>query len=140
MEKNKLMTRKAAKLFLFIGRLVLGSVFCVSGYLKVIETFRFASDIVAYDVIPHDWVPLVAGILPWVEITIGIALLTGTLLGGSALMSSILMACFIFFQASALFRGLEVSCGCFGSSSLSDPVTSLTLLRTAGLMALSGRP
>ncbi|MFI4859762.1 MAG: MauE/DoxX family redox-associated membrane protein, partial [Phycisphaerales bacterium JB063] len=108
----------------------------VSGCLKIAEPFHFMSDLMGYDIIPSAWIPYVAGLLPWIEIVVGLALLTGTFLGGGVLVSLFLMFGFIFFQASALIRGLDVTCGCFGTSSLSDSVSGWTLARTLGLAAL----
>ena len=115
-------------------RLALGALFVVTGVLKLRDPSGFATDIANYRLAPA-LAPLLAVVLPWTEIVAGAVLMA---LGAgwrraAALCIAAMMAVFTVGAGSALARGLDVSCGCFGSDSA--PITWWTVLRDVALLA-----
>jgi uncharacterized membrane protein YphA (DoxX/SURF4 family) len=77
--------------------------------------------------------------LPWVEIGIGLLLVTGALVRFAGLVGAITMLAFIIAISQAWARGLSIDCGCFGGGGTIDPSQTKYLseiIRDIGLMAL----
>jgi uncharacterized membrane protein YphA (DoxX/SURF4 family) len=116
------------------ARLLLAAVFITAGVLKLKDPLGFTTDIANYQLAPA-LAPLLAAMLPSLEIVVGIALLA---LGApwrraAALCAAGLMLVFTLAAGNAMARGLDVSCGCFGSSS--GAVGWATVLRDLALLA-----
>ena len=79
---------------------------------------------------------LVAMVLPWVELLAGVCLVGGVFVGGALLASTAMGVLFTYVLASALWRHLDISCGCF-SSSAAGKISYLTLIRAAVIMLVS---
>ena len=73
--------------------------------------------------------------LPWLELLVGICLIGGILVGGALLASITMAAMFVFALSSALYRGLEISCGCFGASG--DLIGCSTVIRACLILLFS---
>jgi hypothetical protein len=73
--------------------------------------------------------------VPVVELVVATVLLAAPRAGAVAAL--VLLIAFTVVLARAVQRGVDVSCGCFGAAS-SDPVTRVTLLRNALLVAAAG--
>ena len=58
---------------------------------------------------------LAALIIPWLELIIGILLILGLFLEGTTTITIALLMFFIFILSQAVFRGIDVHCGCFKS-------------------------
>jgi hypothetical protein len=114
-------------------RLGLGCVFLWSSLPKIRYPYDFLSAIYEYELVGPKLGMLVAMGLPWLELLVGLCLLGGIFVGGALLTTMGLAAVFVFVQASALYRGLEISCGCFSSSS-SEVVSYATLTRSIVLL------
>lgn len=102
---------------LFAFCLVVGGMFIWAGLQKVIDSLEFAQSIRNYRVVGQDISFVVALILPWVEVICGACLIIGLFRRASALLISLMLVGFIILVASAMVRGLDVECGCFGSFS-----------------------
>jgi putative oxidoreductase len=102
---------------LLILRIIVGGVFIWAGALKIADPLGFAQSIENYQVIPHTLAFLIALVLPWVEALSGAFLIIGLYKRSSALLISLLLVGFIGLVALALARGIDTSCGCFGSLS-----------------------
>lgn len=115
-------------------RLGLGGLFVYTGALKLTDPTAFAVEIHNYQLIPA-LAPLLAATLPAVELAVGAAILVGPspFRRAGALASAALMAVFTVAVGSAVARGVNISCGCFGAGS--GPVTYLTVLRDVLLLA-----
>jgi putative oxidoreductase len=116
------------------ARTLLAAVFVYAGVSKALDPAQFAEAIDRYRILP--W-PLAAGLglyLPWLEIVAGVAVFSGRLrLGALGIMAG-LGWIFVVAIASALVRGLDITCGCFGTGE----GTSLTfsLVRSLTLAVL----
>ena len=58
------------------------------------------------------WVAL---FLPWLELILGLGILLPAIRRTSAALIGLLLFIFIVLHTSAWVRGLDISCGCFGS-------------------------
>jgi putative oxidoreductase len=102
---------------LFAFRLIVGGVFIWAGVVKIADPLGFAQTIKNYRAFPHQLILAVAIVLPWVEVLSGAGLIAGLLKKSSALLTSLLLAGFIVLVGSAILRGIDTACGCFGGLS-----------------------
>ena len=123
--------RAANRWFCLVVRLYLGWVFVYASVHKIANPAGFAVDVATYDMLPLWAVNVVAIVLPWCELVAGGCLLVGFRARAAALSCAVMMVVFMIALASALARGLDMSCGCFASSSAAeeDPISYLTMLR-----------
>jgi len=113
------------------ARLYLGVVFLLACYHKILHPDQFALDVATYQFLPLALVNVFAVTLPWVELGSGAMLVAGWKSRAAALLVALMMAAFMVALASALDRGLDMSCGCFASSAVAedDPISFMTLVR-----------
>ncbi len=123
------MTRRVTRGFVFeiLLRAGLGGIFLYAGVLKVLDPQQFALDVKHYELTPwiDHWVPgvtswtiaiVIAMYLPWLEIFAGLALLARRFYHGSLLIAAGLAFVFLAAIGSAWWRGLDITCGCFGGA------------------------
>lgn len=99
-----------------IIRVALAGLFIYAGMKKLIEPNVFLSDIESYRMMPYSLAWLVALYLPALEILCGLGLLWSGMRIPSAMILIALMLAFIVAISVAWLRGLDISCGCFGTS------------------------
>jgi len=102
---------------MLIVRLALGGVLIYSGLSKVHDQWRFAVTIANFRLLPAVANQLLAVILPWMEITVGLLLVCGIWLRACGLIGLLMFGAFSIAVISALVRGLDIECGCFGTDS-----------------------
>ncbi len=102
--------RQAAAL---LSRLALGAVFIYASYDKLNGSQLFVDAVDNYRLLPRMLLHPFAIILPWVQFVTGICLVVGALVPAAALVSAGMYAMFLAAMASAIIRGLDISCGCF---------------------------
>jgi uncharacterized membrane protein YphA (DoxX/SURF4 family) len=97
-------------------RLFPGSVLLFSGYLKAIRPpEEFAALLANYWLLPPGFLVPLARAVPWVEMWVGLCLLTGFGVRRAATAAAVLYGVFVAFLAQALLRHLPMNdCGCFG--------------------------
>ncbi|HKK18932.1 MAG TPA: MauE/DoxX family redox-associated membrane protein [Opitutales bacterium] len=124
---------------LLLARLVLTWVFISAGLPKVQDPLAFSVSIENYRVVGGSLALWAAIILPWLELIIGIGLLTPWLRRASACTMAALLSLFIGLHASAWFRGLDINCGCFGQSAgaAENPDYHWLILRNLALLILA---
>jgi putative oxidoreductase len=120
---------------LLLFRIIVGGVFIWAGALKVADPLGFAQSIKNYQVVSPAPAFLIAIVLPWAEVLSGAFLIIGVFKRSSALLISLLLIGFIGLVALALARGIDTSCGCFGS--LSRRADFSLILTDAVLLAFS---
>jgi len=125
------------------GRILLGLIFIVAAYTKLHFDgawhfgdyhFFFAMAIDSYKMLPTSTAELMARALPWVELSLGLWLISGYALRWAGLAASGLMAVFIYAMTHAYLLKLEIMCGCFGNN---EKVGPLTLVRDSSLLLLA---
>ena len=126
------------------ARLILGGVFVYSGWVKAVAPAEeFAYAIETYKVVPAALTMFIAVTVPWLEIYLGVFLVTGVFTGYSAFCLGALLLGFEGLLLQAIIRKLPVtSCGCFGASKSNslgyELVQNLALLALAALAAKYG--
>ena len=118
-----------------ILRVLLGAVFCYAGVAKALNPGQFAIDIDHYRLLPYFALAPLALYVPWLEIVSGISVVFGPARRGALFVLLALNFIFTLAVGSALVRGLDITCGCFGAA-LSMPL-SLSLARNLLLGAAS---
>jgi uncharacterized membrane protein YphA (DoxX/SURF4 family) len=117
-------------------RVALAGLFVYAGATKIIDPNAFALEIARYELLP-ELANYAAAALPATELVLGLGMLAlpVTWRRSAALGALVLLLAFTFAAASAIVRGLDIECGCFGSGS--SPITWLTLLRDLALVGAS---
>jgi len=123
----------AQRVLLLACRLVLGTVFVVAAIPKIADAEGFATAIEAYEMLPLAAVNLFAILIPWVELVCGLFLISGVHIRPGAAILGFLLAVFIVAIGTAVLRGLNINCGCFGESG-GTPVGWGKVLEDIGLM------
>jgi hypothetical protein len=103
---------------------------------KIRQPYDFLSSVYNYELVGPKLGLLTAMALPWVELLVGICLIGGIFVSGALLVSIGMGAMFSFVIGSALYRGLNISCGCFSASSI-EQIGYTTLIRACVIMLLS---
>ena len=93
-------------------RCALGIVFIYASYEKILYPAKFARDISNYHIVPFGLENIVALIIPWLELFIGVGLIAGIMVDGAALISGGLFVLFIILISQAILRGYNIECGC----------------------------
>jgi len=134
------------------ARVLLGGVFIVAGGAKIGHAAFFAAQIAAFAILPQPVIGPMALLLPFLEIVLGGYLVIGLYARLAGWIATIQLLIFAAAIASAVARGLSLSCGCFGPSD--QTVTSwpeagrdvalallglLVALRGPGMLALDRR-
>jgi len=96
-------------------RLIVGLVFIYASYDKILDPISFSKNIHNFHITPIFIENLAALIIPWLELIIGILLIFGLFLEGTTTITIALLMFFIFILSQAVFRGIDVHCGCFKS-------------------------
>ena len=96
-------------------RLIVGGAFILAALLKIAGPEKFATDVSNYRLLPHGAINAVAIFLPWLELVAGLFVLTGVWLRAAALLIVSITLGFMVVIVSALTRGLNIECGCFGT-------------------------
>jgi hypothetical protein len=98
----------------WILRVLVGAVLAVAGLVKAFQPDTFAVEVDRFQLTPW-WLSVVLGyFLPWFEIVTAIGLFCRPFYLGALLAVSGLGTLFAVAVGSAWWRGLDISCGCFG--------------------------
>ena len=117
--------RKACNTIAVVSfRLILGYVFIYASIQKIVNPLEFSNQIDLYQATPLIINNLVALIIPWVELLIGLGLIFNRQIKGSIVLSIFLLIIFIILLSQAYYRGISLDCGCFGSA---EPKSDLQL-------------
>ncbi|HEY0813013.1 MAG TPA: MauE/DoxX family redox-associated membrane protein [Pseudonocardia sp.] len=123
-----------------VARVALAAVWLVSGTLKAIDLDQTVVAVRAYDVLSRGAADVVAAVLPFLEIAIGLLLLLGIGVRLVAVASALLLLVFIAGVAQSWARGLSIDCGCFGGGGAVAPQATAYLqeiVRDTGFLALA---
>jgi putative oxidoreductase len=120
----------------WVLRIGLAAVFVYAAIPKLLDPGEFAAAIQNYRAVPESVVGHIALFVPVFEIVIAIGLLVPPYTRGAALLGTLLLVVFGAAMAQARWRGIDLSCGCFGAA-FEAKVSWLTVTRTLGLAGLS---
>lgn len=121
----------------WVLRLVVAGVLLAAAAPKLADPVAFAAKLPNYRLFPDVLVNLVATTAPMLELLAALALLSGRLYRGGVWLSVGLMATFTALIGSALARGIDLDCGCFGNAVQAEPVGALDLVRNIVLLGLT---
>ncbi len=119
-------------------RLFLGGVFVYASVDKILHTQSFAEMVHNYQILPGGLINFIAIILPWLELILGVCLLTHLLLPGAVLLTNFLLLAFLGALVFNIFRGLDVQCGCFSTGATDSGGSMMWYLLRDGVFVLSG--
>lgn len=135
-----------------ILRILIGAVFVVAGFSKAGHAELFAAQIAGFRLLPQIVIAPLALVLPYLEMLLGGYLIVGLFTRASAWIAVALLALFDLAIASAVVRGLTISCGCFGPNDTTvtswaevarDAVlvvlAAIVALRAPGMLAVDRR-
>ena len=124
-----------------VARLGLAAVFLISAVLKAVDPDTTYVAVRAYDVLPKAGVAVVAAVLPWLEIAVGLLLLAGVATRVVAAVAAALLLVFVVGVTQAWARGLSIDCGCFGGGGAVEPGQTTygrELLRDLAFLLMAG--
>ena len=98
-----------------IFRFTIGIIFIYASYSKILDPVSFSDNIHNYHTTDNlVWVEnLAALIIPWLELIVGVFLIIGVFLEGTTSITIGMLIFFIIILSQAVFRGIDVHCGCF---------------------------
>ena len=126
-------------LFIWLARIAVAVLFLGACLTKIRNPELFALAVHRYRILPGEFVNLVAIILPWIELTSGLALLAAPprLRAAGALIITGMLAVFTTAISLNLVRGIEASCGCFSTRADAAVSDGWNLVRNGALIWLA---
>lgn len=122
--------------WLWLLRAALAGVFVYAAIPKLLEPAEFAISIQNYRIVPDAIVGHLALFVPVFELVIALGLLLPAYQRGAALLATLMLAVFTVAMAQARWRGIDLSCGCFGAA-FEAKVSWFTVARTLALGVVS---
>lgn len=99
-----------------LAQIGIGLIFGYAALAKIGDPASFARQVHNFRLVPVPLENLVALTLPWIELLAALALILSIRARGGALLTVAMMAVFTIAVAAAVARGLDIECGCFGTS------------------------
>jgi uncharacterized membrane protein YphA (DoxX/SURF4 family) len=120
----------------FLLRFALGCVFIAAAWDKIVDPLAFAKIIRNYQILPEMFAGGVAQVLPWIEVVVGMCLITGLFSRGAGFFATLMMAVFLAAMAWATHKGISTQCGCF-TTKADDAISARTFIRDGSILALA---
>ena len=132
------MNTKVPQILAWLCRLLLGIVFIFASWHKILDPDAFARSIYNYQVLPATAINAVAIFLPWLELLAGAALILAPPFrrGANLLILAMLLA-FTSAIALNLYRGVDISCGCFSNDGKGQRIGGKKVAENTALIAAS---
>ena len=118
-------------------RIFVGFLFIFASVDKIAAPDAFAASISNYKLLGTMAASVIATVLPWVELLCGFGLVFGAFPRGSSLILTTLLVVFTVAVFTALFRGLDISCGCFTQDPQAGKVSWEKITENLGLILLT---
>ena len=118
-------------------RLVLGGIFIYASLDKIAHPNDFAGIILNYQILPEVLINPAAIILPWLEVFLGLLLVSGRWLPGAVGLCNLLLLIFFGALLYNLFRGIDTECGCFTTQSSGSASALRYVIRDLFFLVLS---
>ena len=127
-----------------VAAIVLGAVFVYASLDKIAQPGAFARIVYHYQVIGPSaqlgYVPanLLAVVLPWTEMVVGVLLIAGVWRREAAAVAAMMLVTFIGAVGWALYRGIDIqNCGCFTVDGAGRQAGLWLLFGDAALLAVA---
>lgn len=126
-------------LFIWLARFAVAAIFLMACIAKIRNPELFALAVHRYRLLPGEWVNLVAIVMPWIELTCGLAVLAAPARwrAAGALLIAGMLATFTVAISLNLLRGIEASCGCFSTRADAAVSDGWNLVRNGALIWLA---
>ncbi len=124
--------------YAFILRIVVGATFVYAAIDKIVHPDQFAKIIYYYKMMPGDLINLLALLLPWIELISGILLIVGFWEKASAVIIAGLLVVFLIALTNAFLKGIDISCGCFSTTTRVKGEVLSYIFRDIVLIAIAG--
>jgi uncharacterized membrane protein YphA (DoxX/SURF4 family) len=122
--------------FVWACRIAIGVLFGWAGLAKIADPVAFAADVHNFRMVPVALENFVAMTLPWIEVVTALALVLGVRARAGAWVATGLMVVFTVAVAVELARGIDIECGCFGTTD-GARVGGVKVLENLGMTALA---
>jgi uncharacterized membrane protein YphA (DoxX/SURF4 family) len=119
------------------AQVVLGLLFVYAALAKIVDVADLATEVHNFRLVPLWSEHLIAMTLPWIELLAGLALVLGTSPRAGAWVAGALLVVFTAGVIVAMARGLDINCGCFGTSTVTR-VGWAKLGENVGMLVLAG--
>lgn len=123
------------KLLLRMGEIGIGLMFIVSSLIHIAGPYFYLESAIRYQIASGDFLSLAIPFLTALQLVAGTSLLLGLFRRPALAWSGILFLGFCVAQLTVLWRGIEVSCGCYGTSSSQVSIESVMQLLLMFLLA-----
>lgn len=125
--------------FIWLARLAVAALFLGACIAKIRDPEAFALAVNRYRLLPAELVNALALLLPWIELTSGLAVLAAPARWRAAGALLILGMLGVFTAAISLnmLRGIEASCGCFSTRADAAVSDAWNLVRNGALIWLA---
>ncbi|MFA7326553.1 MAG: MauE/DoxX family redox-associated membrane protein [Candidatus Kapaibacterium sp.] len=123
-------------ILILVIRTFIGILFIFFGVAKIAEPSQFANEIGNYGMTPDFITHLMALILPWAEMIVGVLLLFGIYQNENGLLATLMLIMFTFGVIFAFTSGLDINCGCSGGNA-QQKVGWMKILENLGLILLT---
>ena len=118
-----------------IGRLAAGALLCAAGAMKLNSPAAFAATIANFRMLPPVGNQFLAVALPWCELSTGLLLIAGVWTRAAGITATLLFLAFGIAVSAALFRSLDIECGCFGTATGARLGWTTLAIDVSGLIA-----
>jgi hypothetical protein len=88
----------------------------VSSFTHLSNPYLFLGDADGYRIAGRDATMWVSIVLPMIQLVLALSIMMNMFDRTIFILSAVLFAFYIFLQTSAVIRGLDISCGCFGQT------------------------
>lgn len=123
----------------FVIAFCLGALLLYTGIQHIRNPQAFLAAVLRYNLLPHDFAALASTIVPYIEVALGATILTPETRRQALVAAGGLFALFAAAQAYALILGLDIGCGCFGSSYENKlSIISAALVLALAMVAIAG--
>ena len=123
-------------------QIVLGIIFLVAAWPKIVDPPSFAHLIYNYRILPAGLINITALTMPWLEILAGLALVLGIWVKPARWLIAAMLVVFILAIAFNLMRDNAIDCGCFDVSAAGKTHEErlrdmwLVILRDIGMLVM----
>ena len=128
------MYRIVFNILLSFSSIYIAYIFIFASLDKIVNPANFAKDISNYEITPYWMNNLVALTLPWIELICGILIVVGLFLFINKKSNFIdipnniiilMLLWFVFILSIAVYKGLDIDCGCGISENKTTPMQRL---------------
>lgn len=118
--------------------LFIAAIFALAAYPKLRDPAAFSEAIFRYQLLPDAAINLLAIYLPWLEAVAALALaVSGRFRRGALLAVALMLIVFIVAMGINLYRGVNITCGCFSVGGRGEAMSWLNIARNIGLLLLA---